>query len=149
MRHAKLSVLSHFGASFCSILRPLLATLLHPWVAEFAASILLLEDATCEISSVQHLRAAYVQTVEQFAERASETGEQSFAMALWRHSENRGEDAGVPRAPFKQCWFVREEAEHTRISRASSTLPSWVPKGARQKPTELEVNQSSASVSRT
>ena len=32
----------------------------------------------CEIASVQHLRAAYVQTVEQFAQRASETGEQSF-----------------------------------------------------------------------
>ena len=30
----------------------------------------------CEIASVQHLRAA----VEQFAQRASETGEQSFAM---------------------------------------------------------------------
>ena len=29
--------------------------------------------------------------------------------------ENRGEDAGIPRAAFKQCWFVREEAEHTRI----------------------------------
>ena len=39
-----------------------------------------LEDAKCEIASVQHLRAAYVQTVEQFAQRASETGEQSFAM---------------------------------------------------------------------
>ena len=60
--------------------KKLLATLLHPWVAEFAASILSLEDAKCEIASVQHLRAAYVQTVEQFAQRASETGEQSFAM---------------------------------------------------------------------
>ena len=65
---------------FCSILRPLLATLLPPWVADFAASILSLEDAKCEIASVQHLQAAYVQTVEQFAQRASETGEQSFAV---------------------------------------------------------------------
>ena len=43
-----------FGTSFCSILRPLLATLLHPWVAEFAASILSLEDAKCEIASLSN-----------------------------------------------------------------------------------------------
>ena len=68
---------------------------------------------------VQHLRAAYVQTVEQFSQRASETGDQSFAMGtFW----DRGEDAGVSRAPFKQCWFVREEAEHTRISLPTPVL---------------------------
>ena len=43
-----------FGTSFCSILRPLLATLLHPWVAQFAASILSLEDAKCEIASLSN-----------------------------------------------------------------------------------------------
>ena len=40
----------------------------------------------------------------------------------------------------QQCWFVREEAEHIQgflLLRASSTLPSWGPKGARQKPTEF------------
>ena len=40
--------------------RPLLATLSHPWVAEFGASILSLEDGKCEIASVQYLRAAYL-----------------------------------------------------------------------------------------
>ena len=35
-------------------------------MAEFAASILSLEGAKCEIASVQHLRAAYVQTVKHF-----------------------------------------------------------------------------------
>ena len=28
---------------------------------------------------------------------------QENKVSLWRHSENRGEDAGVPGAPFKQC----------------------------------------------
>ena len=106
-----------FGTSFCSILRPLLATLLHPWVAEFAASILSLEDAKCEIASVQHLRAAYVQ----WSNLLSGPVKQGNKVSLWRHSENRGEDAGVPGA-FKQCWFVREEAEHTRISLATRVL---------------------------
>ena len=110
-----------FGTSFCSILRPLLATLLHPWVAEFAASILSLEDAKCEIASLQHLRAAYVQ-FKQWSNLLSGPVKQGNKVSLWRHSENRGENAGVFRAPFNQCWFVREEAEHTRISLAARVL---------------------------
>ena len=66
---------------------------------------------------VQHLRAAYFETVEQqWSNLLSGPVKQGNKVSLWGHSENRGEDAGVPRAPFKQCWFVREEAEHTRIS---------------------------------
>ena len=42
-----------FGTSFCSILRPFLTTLLHPQVAEFAASISF-EDAKCEIASLSN-----------------------------------------------------------------------------------------------
>ena len=47
---------------------------------------------------------------------------QGNKVSLWRHSENRGENAGVPPAPFKQCWFVREETKHTRISLATRVL---------------------------
>ena len=46
-------------------------------------------------------------TVEQFAQRASETGEQSFAMGTFWESWRR---CWRPRAPFKQCWFVRSRA---------------------------------------
>ena len=54
MRHRKTSC---FGvlvleAHFDQILRPLLATLLSPWLAEFAASIILLEDAKYEIAAL-------------------------------------------------------------------------------------------------
>ena len=70
---------------------------------------------------VQHLRAAYVQTVEQqWSNLLSGPAKQGNKVSLWGHSENRGEDAGVPRAPFKQCWFVREE--HTRISLPTRVL---------------------------
>ena len=51
---------------------------------------------------VQHLRAAYVQTVEQqWSNLLSGPVKQGNKVSLWGHSENRGEDAGVPRAPFK------------------------------------------------
>ena len=33
----------------------------------------------------------------------SEPVKQGNKVSLWRHPENRGEDPGVPRAPFKQC----------------------------------------------
>jgi hypothetical protein len=36
------------------IRRPLLATLLSPWLAEFAASIILFEDAKCEIAALSN-----------------------------------------------------------------------------------------------
>ena len=76
---------------------------------------------------VQHLRAAYVQTVEQqWSNLPSGPVKQGNKVSLWGHFENRGEDAGVPRAPFKQCWFVREEAEHTRISLPTISLPTRV-----------------------
>jgi len=90
---------------------------------------------------VQHLRAAYVQTVEQqWSNLLSGPVKQGNKVSLWGHSENRGEDAGVPRAPFKQCWFVREGKQSIQgflFLRASSTLPSWGQRGARQKPTEF------------
>ena len=83
MRHRKTACFeAGFGTSFCSILRPLLATLLQPWVAELAASILSLEDAKCEIASLSNT-CGLVQTVEQFSQRASETGDQSFAMGTF------------------------------------------------------------------
>ena len=95
---------TQIGTSFCSILRPLLVTLLHPLVAEFAVSILSLEDANLKLPVCPTPAGCVCSnsgaTVEQFAQRASETGEQSFAMGT---SADRGEDAGVPRAPFKQC----------------------------------------------
>ena len=31
---------------------------------------------------------------------------QGNKVSLWRHSENRGEDAGVPRAPFKPAMLI-------------------------------------------
>ena len=46
---------TQIGTSFCSILRPLLVTLLHPLVAEFAVSILSLEDAKFEIASLSNI----------------------------------------------------------------------------------------------
>ena len=56
MRHRKTAC---FGAlvlepHFDQILRPLLATLLSPWLAEFAASIILFEDAKCEIAALSN-----------------------------------------------------------------------------------------------
>jgi hypothetical protein len=56
MRHRKTAcfgalVLEHHS-HFDQILRPLLATLLSPWLAEFAASIILFEDAKCEIAAL-------------------------------------------------------------------------------------------------
>ena len=53
MRHRKTAcfealVLEPHFAQSCG------ATLLHPWVAEFAASILSLEDAKCEIASLSN-----------------------------------------------------------------------------------------------
>ena len=43
-------------------------------------------------------------TVEQqWSNLLSGPVKQRNKVSLWGHSENRGEDAGVPRAPFKQC----------------------------------------------
>ena len=39
---------------FAQILCPLLGTLLSPWLAEFAASIISLEDAKCEIAGLSN-----------------------------------------------------------------------------------------------
>ena len=56
MRHRKTSC---FGAmvleaNFDQILRPLLATLLSPCLAEFAASIISFEDAKCKIAALSN-----------------------------------------------------------------------------------------------
>ena len=125
MRHRKTAcfealVLEPHFAQSCG------ATLLHPWVAEFAASILSLEDAKCEIASLSNTCGLHMFKQWSNSGAICLAGQWNrgtkFRYPLWGHSENRGEDAGVPRAPFKQCWFVREEAEHTRISLPTRVL---------------------------
>jgi len=81
-------------------------------VAEFGTSILSLEDAKSEIASIQYLRAAYLQIVEQLLSGLVKQGDK---VSLWKHSKNRDEDA-------KQCRFIIEEVGHTRISLATRVL---------------------------
>ena len=49
---------------------------------------------------------------------------QGDKVSLWRHSENRGEDAGVPRAPFKPAMLICKGGSraYTRISLATRVL---------------------------
>jgi len=56
MRHRKTACFGAlvFEPHVDQILRPLLATLLFPWLAEFAASIILFEDAKCEIAALSN-----------------------------------------------------------------------------------------------
>ena len=93
-----------------------------------------LEDAKCEIASLSNTCGLHM--FKQWSNLLSEPVKQGNKVSLCGHSENRGEDAGVPRAPFKQCWFVRS-IQGFLFRRVSSTLPSWGPRGARQKPTEF------------
>ena len=106
MRHRKTAcfealVLEPHFAQSCG------ATLLHPWVAEFAASILSLEDAKCEIASLSNTCGLHMfkQWSNSGAILLSGPVKQGNKVSLsaMGNSENRGEDAGVPRAPFKQC----------------------------------------------
>ena len=78
-------------------------------------------------------------TVEQFAQRASETGEQSFAI---RYGDILRIVAKMLASPVPLASNVdlqgRKQGIHGFLFlRAFSTLPSWGQRGARQKPTEF------------
>ena len=60
-----------------------------------------LEDAKCEIASLSNTCGLHM--FKQWSNLLSEPVKQGNKVSLCGHSENRGEDAGVPRAPFKQC----------------------------------------------
>ena len=81
-----------FGTSFCSILRPLLATLFLGWKSSLQASFhwkmqnVKLPVCPTPAGCISSNSGA---TVEQFAQRASETGEQSFAMGTFWESWRR------------------------------------------------------------
>ena len=73
----------------------------HPFIGtEFAASILSLEDAKCEIASLSNTCGLHM--FKQWSNLLSRPVKQGNKVSLWGHSENRGDD-GVPRAPLKQC----------------------------------------------
>ena len=76
----------------------------------------------CKMWNCQCPTPAGLHMFKQWSNLLSGPVKQGNKVSLWRHSENRGEDAGVPGTPFKQCWFVRAEAEHTRISLATRVL---------------------------
>ena len=92
------------------VLRPLV---LEPHFAQSCGRFLLLiaslggrvrctlEDAKCEIASLSNTCGLHM--FKQWSNLLSEPVKQGNKVSLCGHSENRGEDAGVPRAPFKQC----------------------------------------------
>ena len=130
-----------FGTSFCSILRPFLTTLLHPCVAEFAASILSLEDAKCEIASLSNTCGLHM------FKQWSNIGAICPAGQWNRGTKFRRGDilrivAKMLASPLPLLSNVDLQGRKQSIQgflflRAFSTLPSWDQRGARQKPTEF------------
>ena len=111
---------------FAQILRPLLATLLPPWLAEFSASIILLEDAKCEIAGLPNtcglhmfnseilLSRPFKQVCFPFHMKArvcQTTLEQSFAMAAMGASCKSWPRCLRPPCPFQQCKGRRQSIQ--------------------------------------
>ena len=131
-----------FGTSFCSILRLLYCIL--GWQSSLQASfhwkMQSVKLPVCP-TPVGCICSNGRVTLEQFAQRADETGEQSFAIGDSLRIVATMLASPVPLLSNVDLQGRKQSIQGFLFLRAFSTLTSWGQRGARQKPTEFAMEK--------